>query len=106
MIAAGKLRYRVTIQEATISKSTKGEDVIAWSTYKKRYAEVTPLQGRERYAAQQLDVEVDYRFKIRYTSGVTRDMRILWNNRTFAITAVIPVGERNKEQEIMAKEKR
>ena len=39
-------------------------------------ASVAPLQGAERFAAQQVQADVSHRVRIRYTSGITSQMRV------------------------------
>lgn len=102
---AGALRSRISIQQVSESANTMGEVTKTWSEFASRRAEVNPLRGREFFQAQQLADEATVRFRIRYTSGIDSKMRIVYDNRTFDITAPpIDVENRHREMEIMARE--
>lgn len=86
---AGRLKHRITIEQPTNSQSSTGASTASWSTYLTRRASQEPLAGREKLASSEAFFgEADYRFTMRYTSGVTKAMRISWDSRTFDITAV------------------
>lgn len=94
---AGRLRRRVTIQQPTETRdSTYGEPVPTWSTYRVRWAEVLPVPGSERFVGDREEARQVVRFQLRYLAGVTPKMRISWDGRTFGITSIQNVEERNK----------
>jgi SPP1 family predicted phage head-tail adaptor len=68
------------------------------------WASIEPLNGREFFAAQQVNAEVTARIRLRYLPGVTRQMQVKFGSRTFAIESVINVEERNRELQLMVKE--
>ena len=103
---AGKLRHRITIQELSITKDPDGynEDIENWVDFKKVWAEIEPLKGKEYWAAKQVVGEVTGRMKIRYLEGVNEKMRVIYGSKTYDIEAVINVDEKNKEMQLLVKE--
>lgn len=101
---SGKLRHEITIQAVTTTQDGYGGQTESWSTFATVRASVEPLQGREYFAAQQVQAEVTTRFRIRYLSGVTPKMRVLYDGRTFNVASVINPNERSHELHIMAVE--
>jgi SPP1 family predicted phage head-tail adaptor len=103
-IRAGKLRHEIEIQQPSETQDAYGEPTGSWSTFAAVRASVEPLQGREFFASQQMQAEVTTRFRIRWISGVSPSMRILFGTRLFNISAVINPDEKNHELHIMAVE--
>jgi SPP1 family predicted phage head-tail adaptor len=68
-------------------------------------ASIEPLQGRELIAAQAVQSETTSKIRIRYRTGITAAMRIVFGARLFNITAPpINPGERNQELILMVSE--
>lgn len=63
-----------------------------------------PLNGREYFAAQQINAEVSTKIVIRYLKGVEPTMRVNFKDRYFEILSVIHMAERKKELQLMCKE--
>ena len=97
------MRHFVTIEEATETNSY-GDVTRTWSTFKKRWASIRPLTGRERWAAMRAEANVSHCITIRYTEGVTSKMRITYNDRTFEIGAVTNVNERGRVMYLLCTE--
>lgn len=100
----GQLRHRVTIQAKTITRGTDGSVIESWADTATVWAAVEPLTGREYWAAQQINAERTVKFRIRYRSGITPQMRISYSSRTFDIKSVINVEEQNRELLLMCEE--
>lgn len=101
---AGQLRQRITIQQPTIVQDTFGEADVTWSTYIQAWASIEPLRGREALEAMSLQQEVTHRVRMRHRDGVTPDMRISHDGRTFNIRSVRNLWERDKTIEMMVQE--
>ena len=101
---AGRLRYKVTIQEVAETTDSYGSFTESWTTYGTVWAEIDPPKGREYFAAGQKQAEVTTRIRIRYLSGVTPKMRVLFGSRILKINSVIDTDERNIEQILMCVE--
>lgn len=101
---AGRLRHRVTIQQPVETRNAFGEAIKTWSTVATIYASVEPLSGREMFDAEQVQSEISHRVRLRYRSGLTTRMRLLYGSRVLHIQAVIDVKERHQELQLMCRE--
>ncbi len=107
---AGKLRHRVTIKKhggvppALSYPDSHGQKHVNWTNHATVWASVEPLSGRELLRAQEVESAVTHRVRMRYTSGVTPDMRIALSTRRFNILSIRNRDERNVELELMCVE--
>jgi len=100
----GRMRHRITIQQTARTQNGFGEPIDSWSTFETVWASVEPLRGREFWAQQQVNSEVSIRVRMRYLSGVTSAMRILFGSRILPIESVIDQEEKHKEMQLMCSE--
>jgi len=100
---AGQRNKIITIQSKTMSTEDYGGQAPAWADFVKAWAAIWPLKGRELFAAQAAQSETTVRFNIRWIAGITESMRIVYNGKNYDITALIDIGERHVEYDIMAK---
>jgi SPP1 family predicted phage head-tail adaptor len=103
MIDAGKLRERVTVQQASESRNALGETVLSWATFAERWASVEGVSSRELLQYGQQQIEVSHRVRMRWLSGLTQSMRIVWRGRTLEIVSLLEHGNRS-EHEIVCQE--
>ena len=96
MIDPGKLRERVTIQQATENRNAIGETVLAWSTFATVWASVEGVSSREALDAGKIDIQISHRVRMRYLSGITQNMRLSWRNRTLEIVSLLEYGNRSE----------
>ncbi len=96
MIDPGKLRERVTVQQATESRNAIGETVLAWSTYDTVWASVEGVSSREALDAGKIDIQISHRVRMRYLSGMTQNMRLSWRDRTLEIVSLLEYGNRSE----------
>jgi SPP1 family predicted phage head-tail adaptor len=82
---AQELRHLITIQTMTDSQAADGEAIETASTFSRAWARISPRSGSEDYLAQGITASVVYDIWIRYVSGVTPKMQILWGDRTLNI---------------------
>jgi SPP1 family predicted phage head-tail adaptor len=101
---SGRMRHRITIQQSTQTQDSYGEPIDSWAEYATVWASVEPVQGRELWAQQQVQSEITIRIRIRYLSGVTSAMRVLFGSRVLSIEHVIDVKEQHKEMQLMCSE--
>jgi SPP1 family predicted phage head-tail adaptor len=101
---AGRLRHRITIQEPVTARNGYGEAITTWTAVATVWASVEPLSGREYFAAEHVQSEVTHRVRMRWQSGITPDMRVLFNGRVLKIDAVINYGERRTDLQLMCQE--
>lgn len=106
-INSGEFRNRIIIQHFVSIEDELGQEVDGeWIDLKSVWASIKTMQGREYFAAAATQAENTSRFIIRYTSGVTNDMRIVYNGRIFdIIQPPINDDELNKTLTILAKER-
>ncbi|MNW47881.1 Phage head-tail joining protein [compost metagenome] len=69
-----------------------------------RWASIEPLQGQDRYVAQQEHAEVTTRVRIRYRTGIDRTMTIKYGEQEFEILYIIHPRLSRKELHLMCKE--
>lgn len=96
MIDAGRLRERVTVQQAAETRNALGETVLSWSTFAERWASVEGVSSREALASGQQDVTITHRVRMRYLSGMTQNMRIVWRSRTLNIVSLLEYDNRTE----------
>ena len=103
MIRAGELRHIIEIQERTESTDGYGGKLFTWTEFATVRAKFAPIKGRELTAAKAEYSEGTVRFYIRYLSGVTAKMRIIYNGQVYEIKAQpINTEGMNRELEILA----
>ena len=100
MIDAGKLRERVTVQQATESRNALGENVLSWSTFDTVWASVEGVSARESLIYGQNEITVTHNVKMRYLSGLTQRMRFLWRSRTLDIVSLLEHNNRSEHEAI------
>lgn len=101
---AGHLRHKLVIEEATETRDAHGQAVSTWSTLAIVDGSLEPLNGREFIASAQVQAEVTARARIRYLEGVTAKMRISFEGKIYAITAVIDRELKHRDLELLLAE--
>ena len=99
----GKMRERVTVQQATERRNSLGETTLEWSTFAERWASVEGVTAREALGAGQLEVSITHRVRLRYIDGLTQQMRLLWRGRTLEIVSLLEHNNRS-EHELICQE--
>jgi SPP1 family predicted phage head-tail adaptor len=97
-IDPGRLRERITIQQATEVRNRLGETTQTWDTYVERWASVEGLSGREVLLSGQQQTEVTHRVRLRYVDGLSQQMRILWRGRVLEITSLLEHSNRTEHE--------
>lgn len=100
----GRLRERVTIQQATERRNSLGESTLEWATYTERWASVEGLSSREVLLLGQQQTEVSHRVRLRYVTGLTQQMRLVWRSRVLEITTLLEHANRS-EHELLCTER-
>jgi SPP1 family predicted phage head-tail adaptor len=77
----GRLDRKIYIEDYTDSVNSFGERVKVWATYVQCFASKTKSGGNERLEQGRTTATNKVKFKIRYYSGITEDMRIRENYR-------------------------
>ena len=96
----GRLKAKVTIQQASETPSATGEPVATWSNYAaNRWAEVDPQKGVEQFLRQRTISEETILFRLRYITGVRPKMKLVYGGEDYDIRSVINV--RNADRELL-----
>ena len=92
----GSLRHRITIQTYSESVDSYGDAIKAYSNGDTVWAKVTPLSGKERVEALQVEAETSHSVLIRYRSDIKPNMRFSFDSRILEITQAINLLERGE----------
>lgn len=98
MIDPGKLRERITIEQASEARNSMGEAVQTWSTFAHRWASVDGLSSREFLLQGQQQTEITHRVRMRYVSGMTSSMRIVWRGRVLEMNSLLEHRNRSEHE--------
>jgi SPP1 family predicted phage head-tail adaptor len=98
VIDPGRLRERVTIQQASEIRNSLGESTQTWSTFAQRWASVDGLSGREVLLSGQQQTEVTHRVRLRYVSGLSSRMRLSWRGRILEIASLLEHTNRTEHE--------
>lgn len=95
---AGRLRHRVRIEQKSSTDDNQGGVTETWGLLDVVPAEVTPdLEGAENETASHTAQTIRHTVSMRYRTGVTPSMRLVFGERVLTILSVVNVGERDKE---------
>lgn len=83
----GRMRERVTIQQNSGTKGTRGQKAESWTDVKQVWAEVRMLSGTESQTANMNIASATHRVRIRWRSDVTEQMRLEWGTRYLGIVS-------------------
>lgn len=104
----GLFKHRISIQQLSEFVNENGFPVEEWSDVKLVWAMIKTLNDKgssyEFYEAATTHSRFTNTFVIRYTSGITTDMRIVYKSRIFEILSVINDNEANKTLTIVGRE--
>ncbi|HJV73166.1 MAG TPA: phage head closure protein [Noviherbaspirillum sp.] len=108
-MAAGKRRHLIEVQERSTETDAFGESLTTWATLFSTQAGISPLSGRELFAAQAINVEITHQIEVLYRPEWANPKRaaayrILFRGRIFDIKSAINVDERNREVQIFTSE--
>lgn len=95
---AGKLRHRINIQTNTPSKNDYGDLIDSWATVETRWAQITPIQGKELIVSDKTVGDISHKVLIRGAIAITPKQRILFGSRVFEIISSVDASE---EKDIM-----
>lgn len=104
----GLKRTRVILQAVTRTQDDYGDATDVVTTLATMWGSLRPLRGDERSDGQKVDAETTHSLRVRWSSaiaGMRPDDRFTVGSRVFDITAVMNIGERNREIEFLAKER-
>lgn len=94
---AGELRHRITIQERIGAE---------WVYFASAWAAKEQVTGQEQFeqGEQLLQEQELVRFRIRYRTDLTHQMRVIWNNRAFDLQRVEEPDNTGREMALLCLE--
>lgn len=99
-----RMNKRVTLQSVSRDEDGQGGFTEEWIDGDTIWASIEPLKGWERMQAQQLENPITHKVMIRYRSGVTADMRLIYGDRVLGVKEVINLDEDNAFLRLMCVE--
>ena len=97
---SGPARHRIDIQAKTPTRSGTGAEIPGWTSLGMRWAEIEPLEGGERFTAEQDLSKNVVRFVIRYDATIaalTATSRIVFDGRAYDIQFNLNQNLRNRK---------
>ena len=94
---AGTLRRQVLIQSRSSALDGFGQKVRAWTDLASVWADIQPLSGRELEVARAVQAEVTHQVTIRYRTGLSDLMRLVYQGRYFNVNSVIDTDTQHKQ---------
>ncbi|QMV44465.1 phage head closure protein [Cohnella cholangitidis] len=104
-ILVNRLDKRVTVYRPAGPTDEYGEPLNDPIEVCNIWAAIEPLQGREYFAAMQVNADVTTRIRIRYREGIDRTMIVKYGDHEFEILYVIHPQFAKKELQLMSKER-
>lgn len=101
---AQRLRHTVTLQQNTGTTNAYGETVAGWADVATVRAGVEPVSGKEAIAAGANLAEQVTRVIIRWRSGVTPQMRVVFGTRYLDVKQIINKDETDRSLELLCTE--
>ena len=105
---AGRLRHKVDIEQLVAgspNQTAEGAPDESWAVYLNDiWASVEPLSGRELFSAQEHHSEVTVRVRVRYRTGITAKMRVVFESKNYNILYVLDPEERHRELQLLCTE--
>lgn len=91
----GRMDKRITIQENGEVETDFGIKR-GWANKLTCWACVEPVSGKEQREALRVSNKIQYKVYIRFTKGITPEMRILYGDKIFEINSIIDFDERHE----------
>ena len=90
----GQMYHSIKIQNYTLDKKDNGEEAPLWADYITVMAAVDITQATESEINERLSRMENVDFLVRTITGLSTKMRIIYDNRIFQITGIIPINRR------------
>jgi SPP1 family predicted phage head-tail adaptor len=99
MIAAGKRRHCVLIQQQTDEQDDAGEKLEQWNDLRSTWAEIRAVTSKEVYAASGFTSQVSHLITILFhpSMAVRSSYRVVYRGRIFQVQAVVDEDETQVE---------
>lgn len=77
-------------------QNSYGEE-LEWSDFITVWGSVEPILGKELFAAETINSNIQIKFRCMYFEGVTNEMRIKYNNTEYEILSAVNYKNLNRE---------
>lgn len=104
MVHAGAMRHSIDLQQQATTQDAAGQQSLTWTTFATRRAAVDRAPGSEVWASAQRGGRVPVVFRLRFLSGVTPAMRVVFGGKAHNILSAVDEGGRGEELVITAEE--
>lgn len=104
---AGRLRNKVSIQSRSGAQNAYGEVTNTFSEISNGeiWASIEPLSDTEGKLAGGRDEILSHKIIMRYLTGVNATHQVVFGSRTFQIVSVLNMGERDREMQLLCRER-
>ncbi len=89
---SGDLDRRIIIESKSIVRQTDGFENITWGNFLSMWAQKMHETGKEKTDDNNRSTERMIKFKTRYHSTITNEMRIVWNGGHYKIEDIKELG--------------
>ncbi len=96
MSAPGKLRCRITLQQAARTGDGGGGASLDWLQIATLWARIEPQKGNERVRYEGIESIITHKITLHYRPGITTGMRFIYAGRVFNILSVLNENEQNR----------
>lgn len=90
-----ELRHQITIQEKVQTSDGMGGFTEMLNTVHETWAAIWPVSAKETRENMRVEANVSHNIRIRYRSGISHAMTIVFGTRTFEIKGIVNIDERN-----------
>ena len=103
-LSIGRLRNRVDLQSATVTRDSGGGVTEAFTTIAQIYADIRPTGGDESYRQGKVKDTVTHKIYCRFRSDISPEYSIVYESRIFQIKNIINIDERDRWLELTCSE--
>ena len=101
---AGKLRSRVSIEGQSITRNTYGEEIRSWDEEFKLWGNKIAIRGDTLVRSQQMNLDAQYQYQLRYDSRLTTKHRIRENGSLYDVVWIDASKKYDGEMVALVKE--
>ena len=103
-LKAGLLFHQVMIEKPKAQKDSLNRST-GWDTFASSVAaHVEDLSGRQTFTAGRIMHEVTHVVRMRFLSGLSNDMRVIWNGKTLDIEGILQPDGKLIEHQLLCSE--
>ena len=100
MINPGKYNIKISFLKREAGQDDYGEPVDTWDVFKGAWANKFDFIGTDFYASQTESTKVEVKFRCRYLTNITKDMRVQQGTNIYEIVGT-PIDIDNKHAELL-----